>query len=165
MTFNCHRIDMKYCILKYQARYETLNVLGKVTIVDKFMLQMGSDDLYKVKSGKLKLKGEKKKHKKEKKKKRDKQEADDARKAKKAEMSDRGAIQLTFYLGKPPTPILIRVSTDVLIMVNKRRGQPSNLSVTATRLQVFSPMAILLLISVYIFYVSVYVCSSKPNIC
>ena len=50
---------------------------------------MGSDDLYKVKSGKLKLKGEKKKHKKEKKKKRDKQEADDARKAKKAEMSDR----------------------------------------------------------------------------
>ena len=50
---------------------------------------MGSDDLYKVKSGKLKLKGEKKKHKKEKKKKRDMQEADDARKAKKAEMSDR----------------------------------------------------------------------------
>ena len=68
---------------------------------------MGSDDLYKVKSGKLKLKGEKKKQKKEKKKKRDKQEADDARKAKKAEMSDRGVIQLTFYLGKPPTPILI----------------------------------------------------------
>ena len=83
-------------MMRYQARYEKLTVLGKVIIVDKFILQMGSDDLYKVKSGKLKLKGEKKKHKKEKKKKRDKQEADDARKAKKAEMSDRGAIQHTF---------------------------------------------------------------------
>ena len=52
-------------------------------------LQMGSDELYAVKSGKLKLKGEKKKKKKkEKKRKRDKQEVDDAKLRKKAEKSD-----------------------------------------------------------------------------
>ena len=52
-----------------------------------------------------------------------------------------------------------RVSTDVCIMVDKSRGQPSNLSLAATRLQVFIPMAILLLLSVYVFGVSVYVYS------
>ena len=49
---------------------------------------MGSDEIYAVKSGKLKLKGEKKKKKKEKKKKRDKKEADEAKVKKKAEISD-----------------------------------------------------------------------------
>ena len=52
---------------------------------------------------------------------------------------------------------LPRVSTDICIMVGKSRGQPSNLSVTATRLQVFILMAILLLLSVYVFGVSIYV--------
>ena len=55
--------------------------------------------------------------------------------------------------------LLARVSTDICIMVGKSRGQPSNLSVTATRLQVFILMAILLLLSVYVFGVSVYVYS------
>ena len=55
--------------------------------------------------------------------------------------------------------IASRVSTDICIMVGKSRGQPSNLSVTATRLQVFILMAILLLLSVYVFGVSVYVYS------
>ena len=54
---------------------------------------------------------------------------------------------------------VFRVSTDICIMVGKSRGQPSNLSVTATRLQVFILMAILLLLSVYVFGVSVYVYS------
>ena len=50
---------------------------------------MGSEDLYAVKSGKLKLKGEKKKKKKEKKRKRDKEEEeDDTKRRKKAEASD-----------------------------------------------------------------------------
>ena len=52
--------------------------------------------------------------------------------------------------------IMSRVSTDICIMVGKSRGQPSNLSVTASRLQVFILMAILLLLSVYVFGVSVY---------
>ena len=50
---------------------------------------MGSEDLYAVKSGKLKLKGEKKKKKKEKKRKRDREEEeDDTKRRKKAEASD-----------------------------------------------------------------------------
>ena len=57
------------------------------------------------------------------------------------------------------------MSTDVLIMVNKSRGQPSKLSVTCARLQVFGIMARLLLISVYVFEVIVNVYSYKLNIC
>ena len=45
--------------------------------------------------------------------------------------------------------IWARVSTDICIMVGKSRGQPSNLSLAATRLQIFIPMAILLLLSVF----------------